>query len=175
MSIVRKASTSRAIFLELVLDLLIFAVCAVICLQVFAHAYRESVRSTAISELGVEAQQIAEQFKAGNGQLSAIEAATYPNSYQDGDRVFLYYDQELNAAGADDAHFILSCEIDSSQPLKQAKIVLTEVIGGSSSQLFAFDVSSYQLASGTGAGTGVGAEASSGAGLGAGSGAGGGQ
>ena len=155
MSIVRKASTSRAIFLELVLDLLIFAVCAVICLQVFAYAYRESVRSTAISELGVEAQHIAEQFKAGNGKLSAIDAIAYSNSYQDGETVFLYYDQELNAVSADDAHFILSCEIDSSQPLKRAKIVLTEVMGDSSSQLFEFDVSSYQLLSGVGAGYGI--------------------
>lgn len=154
MSIVRRASTSRAIFLELVLDLLIFAVCAVICLQVFAYAYGESVRSTAISELGIEAEQIAEQFKAGDGKLSAIDAASYPNSRQEGSTFFLYYDQKLNAASSDNAYFILSCAIDSSQPLKQAKIVLVETAGDTSTQLFEFNVSSYRLSSGAGTGGG---------------------
>jgi type II secretory pathway component PulJ len=56
----RKTSTSRPLFLELVLDLLIFAVCAIICLQVFAQARQETDRSLALTQLGMEAQGGAE-------------------------------------------------------------------------------------------------------------------
>jgi Tfp pilus assembly protein PilE len=134
----RKASTSRALFLELVLDLVIFAICAVICLQVFAGAHLESARSAALSQLGAEAQQIAEMFKSGADDTALITAL--PTAKQEKDTISWYYDQNLSPVPVDQAYFTLTCVIDETRSLRQAKIVLTE----GSRQLFEYDVSSYR-------------------------------
>jgi Tfp pilus assembly protein PilE len=144
---VRKATTTRALFLELVLDLVIFAVCAVICLQVFAEAHLESARSAALSQLGIEAQEVAELFKAGADDIEALAAiAALPGAQQEGDTVRWYYAQDLSPASGEDVRFTLSCTIDGSQPVKQARIVLDE----GSMELFAYDVKSYRSTGGEG-------------------------
>jgi Tfp pilus assembly protein PilE len=140
----RKASTSRALFLELVLDLVIFAVCAVICLQVFAGARLESARSAALSQLGTEAQEIAEMFKSGAD--SAALVTVLPDATREKGTITWYFDQNLSSVPDDQAHFILTCVIDESRPLRQAKIVLAE----GSQQLFEYNVSSYRLSDGGG-------------------------
>jgi Tfp pilus assembly protein PilE len=142
----RKATTTRALFLELVLDLVIFAICAVICLQVFASAHLESSRSAALSRLGIEAQEIAELFKAGSDDASADALAVKPFAQQDGDTIAWHYRQDLSPATDDDAYFTLACTVDDSQPVAQARITLTE----GSTQLFVYDVSSYRPANGGG-------------------------
>ncbi|MDR2106384.1 MAG: hypothetical protein LBP24_03145 [Coriobacteriales bacterium] len=143
-STVRKATTTRALFLELVLDLVIFAVCAIICLHVFAEAHRESTRSAALSQLGVEAQEVAELFKAGADDTEAL--AALPSAQQEGGTVRWYYSQTLSPVSSEDAYFTLSCTIDDSQPVKQALIALDE----GSTQLFAYDVRSYHGVGGEG-------------------------
>jgi Tfp pilus assembly protein PilE len=140
----RKATTTRALFLELVLDLVIFAVCAAICLQVFAEARLESVRSAALSQLGIEAQEVAELFKSGaDGEASL---ASLRNAERDGETITWYYNQELLPVASEDASFVLTCAIDDSQRVRQARITLSE----NSTQLFAYDVSSYRSAGGDG-------------------------
>jgi uncharacterized membrane protein YgcG len=137
----RKATTTRAFFLELVLDLVIFATCAIICLLVFAEARTESVRSAALSQLGVEAQEVAELFRLGSGDTTAIATsiAALPNAQQDGDIITWYYDRELSPTTDDKAYFVLACAIDESQPVRQAHITLDE----GETRLFTYDVSSW--------------------------------
>jgi Tfp pilus assembly protein PilE len=141
---VRKATTTRALFLELVLDLVIFALCAVICLQVFASAHLESSRSAALSQLSVEAQEIAELFKSGAGDMASL--ALRPSAQQDEGAVVWRYNQDLSPATDEGAYFVLTCTIDDSQPVKRAHITLTE----DSAQLFAYDVARYRPADGGG-------------------------
>lgn len=140
----RKPTTTRALFLELVLDLVIFSVCAIICLQVFASAHLESVRSAALSQLGIEAQGIAELFKSGSGDVASL--ASLPAAQREGDTVVWYYDQDLFATTKDEAHFVLTCVVDESQPVKEAHIILNE----GSERLFEYKVSSYRLGGGGG-------------------------
>jgi hypothetical protein len=136
----RKSTTTRALFLELVLDLAIFSICAIICLQVFAGAHLESVRSAAFSRLGIEAQEIAEAFKSGTDDVATL--ALRPASQREGDAVVWYYDQDLSPTSRDEAYFILTCVIDDSQSVKQARITLRE----GADQLFEYEVSSYRRA-----------------------------
>jgi uncharacterized membrane protein YgcG len=137
----RKATTTRAFFLELVLDLVIFAICAIICLLVFAEARTESVRSAALSQLGVEAQEVAELFRLESGDTATIATsiAALPNAQQDGDTIIWYYDRELSPTTDDGAYFVLACAIDESQPVRQAHITLDE----GETRLFTYDVSSW--------------------------------
>jgi hypothetical protein len=133
----RKPTTTRAFFLELVLDLVIFAICAIICLMVFAEARTESVRSAALSQLGAEAQEVAELFRLGSGDTASI--AALPNARQEGDTITWYYDRELSPTTDDKAYFVLACVVDKTSVVRQARITLNE----ESTQLFAYDVSDY--------------------------------
>jgi Tfp pilus assembly protein PilE len=129
---------SRALFLELVLDLVIFALCATICLQVFAQARLESQRSEALSQLGIEAQQVAETFKSGVFDSAALAQRSDASS-REGDTLLWYYDRDCLPVTRDEAYFTLRCVIDASQPVRQARISLAE----DSVELFAWEVSRY--------------------------------
>jgi type II secretory pathway pseudopilin PulG len=140
-----KASSSRVLFLELILDLVIFAICAVICLQVFAEARREADRSEAITQLGIEAQEVAELFKSGQSDPESLAAST--RATVEGSTLTWYYDHDLDETQSDKAFFIMTCVIDDSQPVKLAKISLNE----GSLELFDYAVARYYPAGGDGA------------------------
>ncbi|MCL1847809.1 MAG: hypothetical protein FWF91_07595 [Coriobacteriia bacterium] len=159
----RRPSSSRAFFLELVLDMVIFVICAVICLQVFAQARVESARSAAQTQLGIEAQQLAEYFKAGHSDLDSLLSvmSNTPEGaircLNDGDpkveragstaySLTWYFDQELQpvdteTAGA--AVYILTCAVDTSQLVKTATITLME----GRRTLLQYEVSRYNIGS----------------------------
>jgi Tfp pilus assembly protein PilE len=125
------------------LDLAIFAICAVICLQVFTQAHIESSRSAAQSQLGIEAQRVAELFKMEGNDAEAL--ASKLNADRSGNTLSWYYDHDLQAVGtADKAHYTLTCVIDDSRAVKVAKITLME----GSTLLLEYDVSSYAMRGG---------------------------
>jgi len=131
------ASRSRAFFLEMILDLVIFIICAIICLQVFAQAHTESQRSEAQTQLGIRAQEVAELFKAGYSDADSLAGKL--GAQQQDDTLAWYFDNSLQPVDEAHAHFTLSCVIDDSQPVRQAKITLDE----GTTQLLEYDVSSY--------------------------------
>jgi Tfp pilus assembly protein PilE len=128
---------SRAFFLELILVFVIFAVCAVVCLQVFAAASSESKRSVAVSEIGIRSQQIAENFKVQGGEISKLAADT--GATRDGTTFLWYFDKNSNATDSKGAHFVLTCDVGDSGVLKVATMTLTE----GSNELFSYEVSKY--------------------------------
>ena len=134
---IQKASGSRALFLELVLDLAIFVICAIICLQVFAQAHVESSRSAAQSVLGIEALRVAELFKADYQDSESF--AMRLNASCEDDTLTWYYDLALEAVSVDEAHYVLTCVIDDSRPVRVATIMLRE----GEALLFEYDVSCY--------------------------------
>jgi Tfp pilus assembly protein PilE len=91
---VSRSPRSRAFFLELLLNMFIFAVCAVVVLQVFAESQLTTSRSAATAQLSLDAEALAENFKASGGEPGA---QTY------------YYDSNLEllfvtaVAGGEDA------------------------------------------------------------------------
>ncbi len=135
---VRRATPlSRAFFLELIMVLTIFAICAVICLQVFAAANTESDRSLAITEIGIMSQKIAEGFKAHDGSITSLEVTK--DAERSGDTYSWYFDDKLNTTAADKARFVLSCSIQDQNDLKVAELTLSE----GQSELFSYNVSKY--------------------------------
>ena len=154
---VYKRPSSRAFFLELVLDLVVFVFCAVICLQVFAQAHVESSRSAALSQLGIKAERCAELFKAGYSDAASL--AVKLNGEHDGESgesgesgergesgtISWYYDRDLQTVGSSEAFYTLTCAIDGSRAVKVARITVTEGPEGSEEQLqlLEYVVSSY--------------------------------
>ncbi|MDR2714121.1 MAG: hypothetical protein LBB42_01135 [Coriobacteriales bacterium] len=66
---------SRAFFLELALNIVIFTFCALITMQVFIEARTLSQQSSALSHLSLEAQTTAELFKTTGGDVDALLAS----------------------------------------------------------------------------------------------------
>ena len=141
---VYKPTSSRSFFLELVLDILVFTVCALICVQVFAQAHIESSRSAAQSQLGIEAERVAELFKASNGDAKLLAALLGGES--DGDTLAWYYNRDLEPVEREEAFYTLTCKIDGLHTVKVARITLTE----GAQKLMEFEVSSYRLSGGGG-------------------------
>ncbi|MDR2587102.1 MAG: hypothetical protein LBC23_02420 [Coriobacteriales bacterium] len=157
-----RTAVTRALFLELTLDLVIFAICAVICLQVFGAARVESTRSAALSQLGIEAQERAELFKAQGGQTSAL--ADLPGAHQEDGALVWYYDQNLlpvsgvgegsaveGADGGNRPYFTLRCDFIAEQddPVQKARITLLEgSTPATATTILEYQVSAYQLGTG---------------------------
>jgi hypothetical protein len=136
---INNSPKSRALFLELILDVVIFAICALVCLQVFASAKTSGSQSAAYSSLGIEAQSLAEDFSACKGDATLL--ARNFNADLEGNTITLYYDKDLNRVQKDDnVVFFLRCEVDASAPVKEAHISLTQ----GSKQLFSFTVCAYE-------------------------------
>jgi Tfp pilus assembly protein PilE len=115
-------SQSRAFFLELVLNLVIFALCAAVCLQVFVNAKLVSEHSSALSHLSIEAQMVAESFKSSNGDAAALAAAF--GAHKDGSSLTIYYDGEFQPVATASAPYHIRCDIDDATPLKTAVITV---------------------------------------------------
>jgi hypothetical protein len=58
-------STSRSFLIELIGNMVVFIICTLVCLQVFAAAQSALERSKAVSELGLTSVNLAENWKAG--------------------------------------------------------------------------------------------------------------
>jgi len=144
------ASRSRAFFLELVLDLVVFALCAVVSIQVFIEARVTSSQSSALSHLSIEAQAIAETFKANDGNIAAMIAAldmaqdATQLSFFEGSGIVRYYDSSFNlVADKDEARYQIHCRIDASKALKIAFITVIDTAHDTTREIFSIEVRDY--------------------------------
>jgi len=146
-----QTSRSRAFFLELVLDLVVFALCALISMQVFFEARIISNNSSALSHLTIEAQVIAETFKAKDGNAEAIVLAVRSrnNASASGSIVVIekdsiitfFYDRSFLLTTQDDAYYRIECVIEGSGALKVAHIKVYDKV----KEIFSLEVRDYIL------------------------------
>jgi type II secretory pathway pseudopilin PulG len=140
-------SPSRAFFMELVLVLTIFVFCAAVCLQVFAEAKTSSETSRALSVLTVEAQSMAESFKASNANPQAIAKASAAGvAADDANKVVAYYDEEFLHAIPGETPYSIVCAIEQPKAGSSiAKANITVIEHGKA--IASIDVSQYIPAS----------------------------
>ena len=128
-----KGSNSRAFFLELILDLVVFAICAIVSIQVFFEAQILREKSSALSHLTIQTQVIAETFKASDGDpfamLKALDSRDVTSITELRDQILLvtYYDSDF-APTSDSEHsrYRIECLIDNSKDLKVAEISILD-------------------------------------------------
>ena len=149
-------SGSRAFFLELVLDLVVFTICAIVSIQVFFEAQMIKERSSALSHLSVDAQIYAETFKASDGDPQLMARAfelteVISESEMDGKTIIIsYYDNQFAPTRfRDDARYRIECVIDNSKDLKTAQITIID----RESELLSIEVKDYSPAYAAGGGS----------------------
>jgi Tfp pilus assembly protein PilE len=131
-------SRSRAFLIELVACILIFALCALVALQIFAVAHSTSNTAAALSTLSIKAQNVAETFKANKGDTRALSRELGMVGQPDGSLV-LGFDANLNPSQAvGHVPYLVIC----SAPQKSNGASTTEVtVWGNGDTLEHFPVS----------------------------------
>ena len=116
----KHAFHSRAFFIEIVMNLLLFTVCAAICLQLFAMAYTRNADSRILAEASLKAQTLAEVFKLESGQKESV--ARRSGGGISGNEIQIFYDKDWNSASESEALYRLSCDINQNPDIVTADI-----------------------------------------------------
>ena len=94
-----KVSKSAVFLFELMIIILVFALAAAVCLQIFATAFTMSTESHELTMSSINAQTVAEQFKAGDSDLDD-----------------LYFDRDWAATDAANAQYTVALEEEAGAP-----------------------------------------------------------
>ncbi len=129
-------SKAKYFLVELIVNSLLFAICAAICASLYAMGFVQSKESKDISRAMVEAQNAAEAFKAAAGDTSQL--IDMINCNED---FVIYYDKDWNnIADGEDYSYQLKLEEIGEGKLKQARISLSDL---ESSEILTIEVSKY--------------------------------
>ena len=100
-----KTSKSAVFLFELMIIILVFALAAAVCTQIFASAYKMSTESHELTMSSINAQTVAEQFKAG------VDVEP------------LYFDRDWAAVGSADAFYRVELdEQDAARWIRDAYV-----------------------------------------------------
>ena len=101
-----KASKSAIFLFELMIVILVFTFAAAICSQIFASAHNMSTESHDLTMSSINAQSVAEYYKAGNPNTGPV-----------------YFDSEWNATGEADATYRIELsEQDAGPQMREAYV-----------------------------------------------------
>ncbi len=112
--------SAKLFFLELILMLLSFALCAVVCIRIFANAHRISAQSRQTSAAIVKAQTAAETFKAS----AWTDAGALLGADTQGNRIIVYYDPSWQTVKGTSER-MLTMLVDSDGMLQTALITVS--------------------------------------------------
>lgn len=139
---------SRAFFLELLINMFIFMLCAVVALLVFLEAKTVTDEAATLTRLSLDAETIAEEYKVQGAE--ALETMLFEErageSAQAGSEangiLTYYYDHELEFSSADEAaHSLVVSPVSGTDDL----VSVVHISGYTNEEeLFTYTVSYYQ-------------------------------
>jgi len=88
-----KTSKSAIFLFELMIIIIVFVLAAAVCTQIFASAFKMSTESRELTMSSINAQTIAEQFKAGK---DGVEPLYFDKEWAAADRAGAFYTVELD-------------------------------------------------------------------------------
>jgi hypothetical protein len=91
-------SRTRSILLELMLDIVIFAICAAVCIQIFALSESAASKSRAMTHFAIQAQTVAARYKSSGADVERIAAEYGATKTERG--YSLFYDSGLEPLDA---------------------------------------------------------------------------
>ena len=103
----RRLTKSRLFFLELLVNILFFCVCASICVMVFSRAYTVNAESSLLSDAVQSTQKVAESYKAAHGDLAEVEEIL-----AEGDAIVHRFDPQLTYMEDDSAKMRIELQCD---------------------------------------------------------------
>ena len=135
----RRQQSKAVVFLtELLLALMIFALCASVCAGLFAWSHRLSEQSSALSHAVIVAQSAAEAFKKNP---APEDVARVMGGAADGGECVVYYCADWRPSGREDAAFVLRVRFRQDGALRHAGIV---VAGMDGAEVYRLDAAALQ-------------------------------
>jgi type II secretory pathway pseudopilin PulG len=100
-------SRSTLFLIEQLVVILIFAVCAAVCVSIFVESYMMERRATDVSNALLVAKSGIESYKAFAGDAERTASVLGGVVYSGGDTVTVYYDEHWDLFTEDGAAYIL--------------------------------------------------------------------
>lgn len=119
---------TRVFLLELLLSIVLFVLCAAICLQLFALAYRRSQDAAALHGAVQQAQSAAARLRAASA--TPAEAALALQAQAQGGAVQLYFDAQWQPCTRQKARYQLRVQLASARDMVLVELAAAPV-GGS--------------------------------------------
>lgn len=137
---------SRAFFLELLLSMLIFALCSTVILQIFVQSKLVTDESVALSALTIDARSVAETYKVRDGGLLEVADTAlgvgFERELSEEGALVCYYDDDLEPVNDEDARYrLVLTPVESVSTLVG---VLEIAAYDGEKELFIFEVYHYQ-------------------------------
>ncbi len=133
----KKNTNTRYFMIELVVNSIFFIFAAAVSLNLFVLGRAESVDSMNLSMATIEAQNVAETFKAIDGNTD--ELISFLNADKSEDGFMIYFDKEWMRTDSSNKVFELNVDIESSEKSEKASI---SVVSGNKI-IFEIDVMKY--------------------------------
>lgn len=108
----KRSAKSSLMLMELIVVILFFALCAAICMQVFASARLRSRDARALSGAALAAESAAECVKASRGDLTRVQALLGGDF--EGETLIIGYDEQWQQTARNQAPFLLEIEPEGS-------------------------------------------------------------
>ena len=120
-----KVSKPAVFLFEIMVIILVFTLAAAVCAQIFASAFVMSKKSHELTMSSINAQTVAERFKAGS-----------PDSGT------LYFDSDWNEAEPADAYYTVALEEQEGTPqMREARVSVYEK--GGTEAIYSLDVKRF--------------------------------
>jgi len=132
--------------------MLVFALCAVVALQVFTEAKMTTDRAAALSTLTIEAKELAGYYKVTNGDVSELVASGVRGDFGElssSGVLRYYYDRDFQLTEANASYYWLELApvLGMGSSVSAIEIIAYQMgpsTGDSVYELFSFTVVNYQ-------------------------------
>lgn len=90
----QKSSGSSLFLMEIIVNILLFAILLCVCLQFFARSHKLTQTTTSLERAVTVCSNVASIYENGNGNLDCI-ALEYPNCVSFDDHMVIYLDENM--------------------------------------------------------------------------------
>lgn len=118
-----RRSKATLFLFELVIIILIFAICCAICLSLFTASRRISIEAQDLSYAIIEAQSVAESLKGCHGDLAALQAII--DGTEQDDKILVYYDDDWQAVqDSNSATYTVEVSTSKKAPMLYGSVIV---------------------------------------------------
>ncbi len=132
-------SKTRYFLIELVVNCLIFALSAAVCLNLFVSGYLQNENSRELSVATLESQNAAETIKSIGDNTELIINAL--GATKVGEALYIYYDEEWNKTSSEDSAFSIKITTNTQNGILTANILAEDLTDNE--EIYLLEVNKY--------------------------------
>ncbi|MEG2770399.1 MAG: hypothetical protein RR902_06225 [Oscillospiraceae bacterium] len=139
----KHTSKSSLFLMELIIAILFFSVSSAICVQLFVTAHLKSESSVNLNLAVLQAETVAEQYKAGKGEIFALTKAVNAKKTQGGTYI-CYYDTDGNFDSKEFCDFEIRIEENKEKELNGIEICVYKINEAEKKPIYSLMVNCYK-------------------------------